>query len=299
MRIAMIGAGAMGAMFGARFARTGAEVVLYGESVAECAVRAREIAAAEGLAFVHPYDDPLIVAGQGTCAKEMLADVPQLDTLIVPIGGGGLCAGMALWAKHVNPKLRVFGVQTEMCPSMRAALRGEPMPPLKTHTLADGIAVKTPGAIPLEILKSRLDDVLLVDETDVETAVQMLVAQQKVVTRVEFQHNASFRIGRLARDHTFNNLRIFRIVAIQSGHVLANQRVSRPIRIHHRRHAIKRKRLAAFKFENRIALGVKADGRHRTADRWSAFFVRLAVDVASDQTSRRCEALLFGQRIQR
>ncbi|MEZ6037664.1 MAG: threonine ammonia-lyase [Planctomycetota bacterium] len=159
----------------------GAEVVLYGESVAECAVRAREIAAAEGLAFVHPYDDPLIVAGQGTCAKEMLADVPQLDTLVVPIGGGGLCAGMALWAKHVNPKIRVFGVQTEMCPSMRAALRGEPMPPLKTHTLADGIAVKTPGAIPLEILKGRLDDVLLVDETDIETAVQMLVAQQKVV----------------------------------------------------------------------------------------------------------------------
>jgi threonine dehydratase len=111
----------------------------------------------------------------------MLADVPELDTLVVPIGGGGLCAGIALWAKHVKPDIRVFGVQTELCPSMRAVLRGEPMPPLRTHTLADGIAVKVPGKLPVEILKQRLDDVLLVDETDVETAVQMLVAQQKVV----------------------------------------------------------------------------------------------------------------------
>lgn len=159
----------------------GASVVQYGESVAECAVHAQELAKERGLVFVHPYDDELIVAGQGTVAREMLEDVPQLDTLVVPIGGGGLCAGMALWAKHVNPDIRVIGVQTEGCPSMHATLRGEPMPKLHTHTLADGIAVKAPGAIPTEILRRDLDDVLLVSETDVEEAVQILVAQQKVV----------------------------------------------------------------------------------------------------------------------
>lgn len=159
----------------------GAEVVLRGESVAESTVHAREIATSRGYEFVHPYDDPLIVAGQGTVAIEMLADQPQIDTLVVPIGGGGLCAGMALWAKHAKPSLRVFGVQLAACPSMRAALRGEPVPQLHTHTLADGIAVKTPGELPRSILSQRLEDVLLVDEVDVETAVQVLAAQQKVV----------------------------------------------------------------------------------------------------------------------
>ena len=159
----------------------GAEVVLRGESVAESTVHAKELAAQRGLAFVHPYDDPLIVAGQGTAAIEMLADQPQLQALVVPIGGGGLCAGMALWAKHHKPSIRVYGVQTSMCPSMHARLKGLPTPALHTHTLAEGIAVKTPGEIPAEILKSRLEDVLLVDETDVETSVQLLAAQQKVV----------------------------------------------------------------------------------------------------------------------
>ena len=159
----------------------GAEVVLHGESVAESTVHAKALAAAHDLEFVHPYDDPLVIAGQGTAAIELLADAPEVDTLVIPIGGGGLCAGMALWAKHHRPSIRIFGVQTEMCPSMRAALRGETMPSLRTHTLADGIAVKTPGALPVAILKPLLDDVLLVDETDVETAVQMMVTQQKIV----------------------------------------------------------------------------------------------------------------------
>ncbi len=159
----------------------GAEVVLRGESVAESTVHGNELAAARQFAFVHPYDDPLIVAGQGTAAIEMLADRPQLDTLVVPIGGGGLCAGMALWAKQQRPDLRVYGVQTSMCPSMHAKLKGLPMPPLHTHTIAEGIAVKTPGEIAASILAPRLEDVLLVDEVDVETAVQVLAAQQKIV----------------------------------------------------------------------------------------------------------------------
>ena len=159
----------------------GAEVVLRGESVAESTVHAKELAAQRGFAFVHPYDDPQIVAGQGTAAIEMLADQPAIDTLVIPVGGGGLCAGMAVWAKHVNPNCRVYGVQTAMCPSMRAAIRGEPVPAMHTHTLADGIAVKTPGVVTAEILKQLVDDILLVDEVDIETAVQVLAAQQKVV----------------------------------------------------------------------------------------------------------------------
>ncbi len=159
----------------------GAEVLLRGESVAESTTFAKELAQQRDLAFVHPYDDPVIVAGQGTVAVEMLEDRPEIDTLVVPIGGGGLCAGMALWAKHMKPSMRVFGVQTELCPSMRAKLRGEPMPVLRTHSLADGIAVKTPGVVTSEILQELLDDVLLVDETDIEHAVQLLAAQQKLV----------------------------------------------------------------------------------------------------------------------
>ncbi|MBX3464616.1 MAG: threonine ammonia-lyase [Planctomycetes bacterium] len=159
----------------------GAEVLLRGESVAESTTFAQELARERNLAFVHPYDDPVVVAGQGTIAIEMLEDRPELDTLVVPIGGGGLCAGIAVWAKHVNPRLRVIGVQTELCPAMRARLRGEPPPVLRTHTLADGIAVKNPGVVTSEILAQLLDDLLLVDETDIETAVQLLAAQQKVV----------------------------------------------------------------------------------------------------------------------
>lgn len=159
----------------------GARVILDGDSVAECNDIARELARAQGMVFVHPFDDPAIIAGQGTTAVEMLEDVPGLDTLVVPIGGGGLAAGMAVWAKHVAPSLRIFGVQTEGCPSMHAALAGVAPPPLDTHTLADGIAVKTPGALPLELLRGRLEEVLLVGEQDVEEAVQQLVGHQKVV----------------------------------------------------------------------------------------------------------------------
>jgi threonine dehydratase len=158
----------------------GAEVLLRGESLAESAVYATALAAERKLEYVHPYDDPAIIAGQGTTALEMLEDQPTLDTLVIPIGGGGLCAGMAIWAKHMRPAIRVIGVQSALCPSMLAHLRGEKRV-LHTHTLAEGIAVKTPGVLTSEILKRLVDDILLVDETDVETAVQMLVTQQKVV----------------------------------------------------------------------------------------------------------------------
>jgi threonine dehydratase len=159
----------------------GARVVLHGESLTEAQDRALALAAAEGLEFVHPYDDVAIVAGQGTVAKELLEDWPQVDCIVVPVGGGGLAAGMALLAKAARPDLRIVGVQSAGCPSMRAAMRGEAPPPLRTLTLADGIAVKRPGAITTPILARLLDDIVLVDETAIERAVQALAAQQKIV----------------------------------------------------------------------------------------------------------------------
>ena len=159
----------------------GATVVQHGANLSESYEHAQVLREERGLEFVHPYDDPAIIAGQGTTAIELLEDQPNLDTLVVPIGGGGLLAGMLLWVRHVQPKMRVIGVQTEFCPSMLAKIRGEPQPLLHTHTIADGIAVKAPGVITSEIIKELVDDIVLVGETDLERAVQLLAAQQKVV----------------------------------------------------------------------------------------------------------------------
>ncbi len=159
----------------------GARVVLHGESVAEAQDRALELGAAEDLEFIHPYDDPAIVAGQGTVAKEVLDAWPEVDCLVVPIGGGGLIAGMATWVKARRPDLRIVGVQTTSCPAMHAAVRNEPAPALRTLTLADGIAVKRPGRITTPIVARLVDDIMLVDDAAIELAVQILAAQQKVV----------------------------------------------------------------------------------------------------------------------
>lgn len=159
----------------------GATVVLHGESLSEAQEHALELGQARGLTFVHPYDDEAIIAGQGTVAVEMLADRPDLEVLVVPIGGGGLLSGIALWARHVAPRIRIVGVQTEACPAMHAVLRGEREPALRTNTLADGIAVKRPGMLTREILARTIDEIVLVDENAIENAVHVLAAQQKVV----------------------------------------------------------------------------------------------------------------------
>src|SRR3546814_331807 len=125
----------------------GARVVLQGKSLAECRAVADDLMKRERLVFIHPYDDPRIVAGQGTIGLEMLADDPDLDTIIVPIGGGGLIAGIATAAKALHRRIRVIGVQTKAYPAMAGALRGRKTkaPIGGEATLADGIAVKTPG----------------------------------------------------------------------------------------------------------------------------------------------------------
>jgi threonine dehydratase len=158
----------------------GARVVFEGETIDEAAVRARAIAADEGLTFVHPYDDPKIIAGQGTVALEMLADFPDLDILVVPIGGGGLISGNAIAAKAINPDIEIIGVEAAMYPSMYQALHGL-TPKAGGRTIAEGIAVKTIGAMTLPIVKGLVNNVLLVSETDLEYGVQLLLSIEKTV----------------------------------------------------------------------------------------------------------------------
>jgi threonine dehydratase len=158
----------------------GARVVLDGATLSEAGTRAREIADREGLAFVHPYDDPEIIAGQGTTALELLASAPDIDTLVVPVGGGGLIAGMAIAAAELRPDLRIYGVETQYYPSMHNVLHGEHLP-CSGQTIAEGIAVKQPGALALAIIRRHVRDLLLVTEEQIERAVATLVDVEKTV----------------------------------------------------------------------------------------------------------------------
>jgi threonine dehydratase len=158
----------------------GAEVVLHGDTLDESRTHARELAAREGLVFVHPYDDEDIVAGQGTVALEMLREQPELDTLVVAIGGGGLIAGMATAAKAIRPDIEIIGVQTERFPAMVNAIKGTHLPQ-GTSTIAEGIAVGTPGVITQAIVRQKVDDLLLVDEGDIEQAIVMLLEIEKTL----------------------------------------------------------------------------------------------------------------------
>jgi threonine dehydratase len=158
----------------------GAAVVLHGETVAEAQARAEELRAERGLIFIHPYDDPRIIAGQGTIAVEMLADRPDLDALVVPIGGGGLIAGNAIAAKAIRPGIEIVGVESELYPSMWNALHGEDRP-CGGATLAEGIAVKNVGNLPLPIIRERVSDIVLVSESQLERAVNAYLTLQKTM----------------------------------------------------------------------------------------------------------------------
>ena len=160
--------------------RYGAEVILHGETVEEAAAFAREHGRERRLTFIHPYDDPLVIAGQGTIALEMLGAAPEIDTLVVPIGGGGLISGMAVAAKALKPDIQVIGVQAGLYPSMYNLIKGESLP-MRGDTLAEGIAVKAPGAITAPIVRELADDILLVKETEIEHAVSLLINIEKTV----------------------------------------------------------------------------------------------------------------------
>jgi len=160
----------------------GATVVLKGDSLAAAREAADALARERGSVLVHPYDDPDVIAGQGTVALELLADCPDLDTLVVPIGGGGLISGVAVAAKALKPEIDIIGVQSTLYPSMYRLLRGQdPGPPAAAATLAEGIAVKEPGRLTRRIVKALVSEIRLVDEVMLEGAVEILLERQKLV----------------------------------------------------------------------------------------------------------------------
>jgi threonine dehydratase len=158
----------------------GGTVVLFGETFEEAYQHARLLEAKKGLTFVHPFDDPNVAAGQGTVALEMLEAIPELDMLVVPIGGGGLLAGMGVAARGINPSIGLIGVQAELYPSMYALLNSKQMA-CEGDTLAEGIAVQTPGELTSKIIKEIVDEIVLVSEPQLETAVSLLLQIEKTV----------------------------------------------------------------------------------------------------------------------
>jgi threonine dehydratase len=160
--------------------RHGAEVVVTGQTLEETGAFAREHGTVRGMTLIHPYDDPLIIAGQGTIGVEMLLAAPHLDTLVVPIGGGGLISGIAIAARSLKPDLRIIGVEAELYPSMYNVIKGKHMP-MRGDTLAEGIAVKEAGLITREIIRELVDDIVLVTEDEIEGAVAMLISIEKTV----------------------------------------------------------------------------------------------------------------------
>jgi threonine dehydratase len=160
--------------------RHGAEVIISGATLEEAGTFVRDHAAAQWMTPIHPYDDPLIIAGQGTVGLEMLASVPELDTLVVPIGGGGLISGISIAARALNPALQIVGVEAALYPSMYNTIKGSQMP-MRGDTLAEGIAVKSPGRITTEIIRALVDDIVLVTEPEIERAVAALISIEKTV----------------------------------------------------------------------------------------------------------------------
>ena len=158
----------------------GAEVILEGDNFDAAKSYAIEQAALRGLTLVHPYDDEKIIAGQGTCALEMLAQHPDLDTLVVAIGGGGLISGISIAAKALKPSIDVVGVEMVRFPAMYHAMRGT-QPEFAASTIAEGIAVKEPGQLTRAIIARNVSDILLVDEGDIEQSIVMLLEIEKTV----------------------------------------------------------------------------------------------------------------------
>jgi threonine dehydratase len=158
----------------------GAKVVLTGQTLDDSMGHARKLVDSDGLTLIHPYDDPYIIAGQGTTGLEILADVPDLDDLVVPIGGGGLISGIAIAARSINPSIRITGVEAALYASMSDAVAGR-TGIYGGATIAEGIAVKSPGLLTRPIIAALVDEIVTVDETMLEQGVHQLLTQQKLV----------------------------------------------------------------------------------------------------------------------
>ena len=182
----------------------GAQIVLEGSDLSEAEAHARDLQRNTGTTFVHAYDDPLIIAGQGTVALELLSAFPHLDALIVPIGGGGLIAGCALATTALCPSCRVVGVEVEGYASMARLLAGEP-PATGGATLAQGIAVKAPGRVTAPIVRSLVDDIVVVSEEAIERAMYLLLDREKLVAEGA---GAAALAALLDQRHRFAGLRV-------------------------------------------------------------------------------------------
>lgn len=182
----------------------GARVLIHGESFADSTTYAYQVKEREGLVFVHPYDDAHVIAGQGTIAVEMLEEQPDLDALIIPVGGGGLISGNAIAAKHLKPSIDIFGVEARMYPSMHAVLRNEE-PVCGGQTIAEGIAVKQVGEMTRQIARALVKDVVLVDEPHLEQAVNLFANVEKTVSEGA---GAAALAALIAHPHVFQGRKV-------------------------------------------------------------------------------------------
>lgn len=226
----------------------GAKVVLEGETLAEAQIAAEALIAETGATLIHPYDDPYVICGQGTIGLEIVADCQDLDAVIVPVGGGGLISGIGVAIKALAPKVEVIGVETELYPSARSALRGTAAA-CGGDTLAEGIAVKNVGKLTLEIMRAKVDDIVLVDEGAIEVAVASYLALQK--TMAEGAGAASLAAV-IADPGRFRDRRIGLILA--GGNI--DPRLAASIMV---RELAREERIAAFRLIINDRPGVLAD----------------------------------------
>ncbi len=159
----------------------GADVILHGETFDEAQTHARALAQQTGKVWVAAFDDPLVMAGQGTLALEMLEDWPDLDCLVIPIGGGGLISGCAVAAKSVNPNIEIIGVQAALYPAMKEVIEGRSLPQRRGRSLAEGIAVKEPGLLTRQVVAALVSRIELVDEHQIEDAINLLLEEEKTL----------------------------------------------------------------------------------------------------------------------
>jgi threonine dehydratase len=192
--------------------RYGATVVMSGANYDEAAELAARIGRERGLVYLHPFEDPFVIAGQGTIGLELLADAPDLDAIIVPVGGGGLIAGVACAVKETNPKVRVLGVESRRFPSMKHALESIPPPSLPGgKTIADGIAVRRVGELTRQMVRRYVDEIALVDEAEIAEAVLLLLEREKTVVE------GAGAVGLAALLHKRFQLEGARVAVVLSG----------------------------------------------------------------------------------
>jgi threonine dehydratase len=212
----------------------GAEVLLAGDGFDDANAHALELAPTLGLTFVHAYDDKQVIAGQGTIALEMLRQQPDLDVLVVPVGGGGLIAGMSVAAKALNPSIEMIGAESVRFPGAYAALKGT-RPVFGTSSIADGIAVRQPGEIALELARTLVDDIVLVEEADIEQAIVMLLEIEKTAAEgagaaglaVLIRHKTRFEGRRIGIVLTGGNIEPLTLAAIMERGLARSGRLAR------------------------------------------------------------------------